>query len=69
MYLIGKRLFMLVTSIPLGQLDKIFALTLAASYAAIVLYIVFENMYPQNIAYVLLVGIIAHQWIAAKRSS
>lgn len=68
-YFIGKRIFILVFQTALGRLDKIFALTLGSSYTAIVLYIIFENMYPQNIAYLLIIGAIAHRWIASINTS
>lgn len=68
-YFIGKRIFILIFQTVLGRSDKIFALTLGSSYAAIVLYIIFENMYPQNIAYLLIMGAIAHRWIAPTNTS
>lgn len=68
-YFIGKRLFLLVSNVYLGRTDKVFALALASSYVAICLYILFENMYPQNIAYLLFVGIVAHRWITPDTTS
>lgn len=68
-YLIGKRLFLLVFKTTIHSLDRILALTLGASYAAIFLYIMFENMYPQNIAYLLFIGAVAHKWITLMNKS
>lgn len=67
-YFIGKRLYYLVFQSALSLSDHIFSITLAAAYAAIVLFIQFENMYPQNIAYLLFIGITSYKWIAPART-
>ncbi len=68
-YFIGKRLYHLVFRSTLGLVDHIFAITLGAAYVAIVLFIQFENMYPQNIAYLLFIGITSYRWIAPMRNT
>lgn len=68
-YLIGKRLFIHIFKTPTRTLDHILALTLGASYAAIFLYIMFENMYPQNIAFLLFIGAVSHKWIISVHTS
>ncbi len=68
-YFIGKRLYFLIFRFSLNFLDRIFALTLGSAYGAIVLFILFENMYPQNLAYLLFIGITAHRWIAPMRTT
>lgn len=66
--LIGTRLYKLMFVSKLSDVDKLFALTLGTSYLTIATYIWFENMYPQNIAYLLLMGAIVTHWIKPKTS-
>lgn len=66
--LIGTRLYKLMFMSRLSDIDKLFALTLGTSYGTIATYIWFENMYPQNIVYLLLMGAMATHWIKSKTS-
>lgn len=66
-YFIGKRLYVLIHR-RLQPIDMLLAVSLGTSYLAIILYVLFENMYPQNIIYVLLMGSIAYRWIIVKQN-
>ncbi len=66
--LIGTRLYALMFTQRLSHIDTLFTLTLGVSYMTIATYIWFENMYPQNIVYLLVMGAIATRWIKPRVS-
>lgn len=64
LYFIGKQsttIFM--KTISSASTDGLLSLTVIASYLSIIIYIWFENIYPQNIVYILLLGGIVTHWI------
>lgn len=62
-YFIGKLARARLFGRFMSHTDRLLALTVWISYVAVFLYIWFENIYPQNIAYILLLGGIVTKWI------
>lgn len=69
-YVIGKTVFRaIVYSNHSTSTNNLLVLAVGASYSAIILYIWFENIYPQNIIYILLLGGVATHWLPSNMRS
>lgn len=70
LFFIGKRIYILLfRSMKLDGTDAIFSLTVGASYLSLIIYIWFENIYPQNIVYILVMGGIITHWINFEKTA
>lgn len=67
-YFIGKNIYLPLFRSRLTRVDTVLTLSVWISFFAIFLYVWFENIYPQNIAYILLLGGIMARWVAWSHS-
>jgi len=69
-YLIGKQLLCRIVH-ERSLVGRLFYFTIGVSYISIFIYVIFENMYPQNIVYILIMGSIAAHWgeLSLRRNS
>jgi len=68
LYIPAKHIFLCLRSHSMSRLDTLFVLAAGTSWVTIFSYIWFENMYPQNIVYILLMGGLLINWIHLPRT-
>ncbi len=63
LYLPAKQMFLYLKSGKISRIDRLFLLASGISWLSIFFYIWFENIYPQNIVYILLFGGVLTSWM------
>jgi O-antigen ligase len=62
LYFTVKQAFVLMFRRTLSPVDRLLLVSIWTSLLAYCLYVIFENMFPQNIIYLLMLAGVAHGW-------
>ena len=69
-FFIGRRIVRALLAFRFSTTpDTLFSLTCAASFLSLFLYVWFENIYPQNIVYILVMGGMMTHWVHLKNET